>query len=100
MLFVRTFCGLVIFLFIITLSFSYEPILYVNYMELSKKNSGIIGHSHNCYCSFMQVLTFFSYALQTGESRFDGHERIRYTRDVLLKLREEVRLLLGLLVPE
>ncbi|XP_047948074.1 eukaryotic translation initiation factor-like [Salvia hispanica] len=26
----------------------------------------------------------------TGESRFDGHERIRYTRDVLLKLREEV----------
>ncbi|KAL1563521.1 Eukaryotic translation initiation factor isoform 4G-1 [Salvia divinorum] len=26
----------------------------------------------------------------TGESRFEGHERIRYTRDLLLKLREVV----------
>ncbi|XP_047954061.1 eukaryotic translation initiation factor-like [Salvia hispanica] len=36
-------------------------------------------------------------SLKTGESRFEGHERIRYTRDLLLKLRE-VRLLLGALI--
>ncbi|XP_041998612.1 eukaryotic translation initiation factor-like [Salvia splendens] len=29
-------------------------------------------------------------SLKTGESRFEGHERIRYTRDLLLKLREVV----------
>ncbi|XP_057767805.1 eukaryotic translation initiation factor-like [Salvia miltiorrhiza] len=29
-------------------------------------------------------------SLKTGESRFDGHERIRYTRDQLLQLREVV----------
>ncbi|KAJ6834144.1 eukaryotic translation initiation factor-like [Iris pallida] len=29
-------------------------------------------------------------AAKTGESRFDGHERIRYTRDQLLQLREVV----------
>lgn len=48
-----------------------------------------------------EILTFylseckfplFCYSLQTGESRFEGHERIRYTRDLLLQLRE-VRLL-------
>ncbi|KAH6779366.1 MIF4G domain-containing protein / MA3 domain-containing protein [Perilla frutescens var. hirtella] len=29
-------------------------------------------------------------SLKTGESRFEGHERIRYTRDQLLQLREAV----------